>query len=552
MSEDIKMVKCTVNGNQYEFKAGTTILEACRTVGIKIPHYCYHRELSIAGACRMCLVEIEKIPKLQIACYMTVGDDMVIHTENERVKKARQAMLEFHLVNHPLDCPVCDQAGECKLQEYYMLHGKYMARLQENKVKKHKKGHVLGPHVMLDQERCILCSRCVRFTSEISKTNQLGMFERGDREEIDVFPGQPLTDPYSGNVIDICPVGALTEKDFRFKTRVWFLETTDSVCTRCSRGCNITIHHKTIRTYKNDGKRINRLKPRRNNEVNRSWICDEGRFGFGYVDDINRITDPLINIGGNLNEPGWKDTLVRVADELRACASGVKNKEAAFLVSPQATNEELHLMKRVLDEQLPGSIIAFSSKNSYEPTEDDILRKADKNPNTSGAELLGVSEGQNGVIGLDELKNKIDNEQIGVLFIAYNDIFSIPGATDSGWQSALAKVDTVVFMGTNSCSTSRAAQVVLPAAAFAELDGTVTNFAGRVQRLNKAFAPLGESLPGWKIWAMLGEMLGGSYSFDAAEDVFTDLAAGNEIFSGLNYETIGSRGVALSVEKAQG
>ena len=223
MSEEIKMVKCTVNGNQYEFAAGTTILEACRSVGIKIPHYCYHRELSIAGACRMCLVEIEKIPKLQIACYMTVGDDMVIYTENERVIKARQAMLEFHLVNHPLDCPVCDQAGECKLQEYYMLHGKYIARLQENKVKKHHKGHVLGPHVMLDQERCILCSRCVRFTREISKTHQLGMFERGDREEIDIFPGQPLTDPYSGNVIDICPVGALTEKDFRFKTRVWFL-----------------------------------------------------------------------------------------------------------------------------------------------------------------------------------------------------------------------------------------------------------------------------------------------------------------------------------------
>ena len=328
--------------------------------------------------------------------------------------------------------------------------------------------------------------------------------------------------------------------------------TTESICTRCSRGCNITIHHKTIRTYKNDGKRINRFKPRRNNEVNRSWICDEGRFGFDYVDDLSRLADPQVNIEGNLNEPGWKDSLVRVADELRSCASGVRNKEAAFLVSPQATNEELHLMKRVLDEQLPGSIIAFTSKNSLEPTEDDLLRKADKNPNSRGASIIGFSEGQNGVIGLDELKNKIDNEQIGVLFIAYNDILAIAGATDTGWQSALEKVDTLVFMGTNSCSTSQAAQVVLPAAAFAEQDGTITNFEGRVQKLNKAFAPLGESLPGWQIWAMLGEMTGGSYRFDTAEDVFADLAANNEVFSGLSYETIGSGGVALEGQKAQG
>ena len=231
------MLKTVIDGKEYSFAEGTTILEAAKSVGIDIPHYCYHPGLSIAGACRMCLIEIEKIPKLQIACYMTVGEGMVVHTQTERVKKARKAMLEFHLVNHPLDCPVCDQAGECGLQIYYMTHGLYISRLGENKVKKAKKAFRIGPYVMLDQERCILCSRCVRFSNENVENQRAGDFRaRRPRANWMSSPARKLDNPYSVNVVDICPVGALTEREFRFKTRVWYLESAESICPALRQG----------------------------------------------------------------------------------------------------------------------------------------------------------------------------------------------------------------------------------------------------------------------------------------------------------------------------
>ena len=222
-------------------------------------------------------------------------------------------MMEFHLVNHPLDCPVCDQAGECKLQIYYMEHGQHISRVRENKVKKSKKAVQIGPHVMLDQERCILCSRCVRFCNEIPRTSELGMFNRGDREVIDTFPGRELDNPYSANVVDLCPVGALLSKDFRFKTRVWYLEQADSVCPGCSRGCNMIIDYNLRRPWKNDGRRLSRVRPRYNGEVNDWWMCDEGRFGLGYVDDESRITSPLTKIDAEQVPAGWDEAVETAA-----------------------------------------------------------------------------------------------------------------------------------------------------------------------------------------------------------------------------------------------
>ena len=227
------MPTITIDGTSVTVEADATVIQAAEKCGIYIPRYCYHPGLPIAGSCRMCLVEVANIPKLQVACYTRVQDGMQVITNSDQVKKARQAMLEFLLSNHPLDCPVCDQSGECDLQNFYMEHGRYLSRYLENKIKR-RKAFPIGPHVVLDQERCILCTRCVRFTEQVSRSNELGVFNRGNRSVIDLVPGTSLDNAYSGNVIDICPVGALTERDFRFKCRVWYLSTAQSICNGCS------------------------------------------------------------------------------------------------------------------------------------------------------------------------------------------------------------------------------------------------------------------------------------------------------------------------------
>ena len=261
-----------IDGRQVTVEAGVTVIQAADQLGLEIPHYCYHPGLSIAGNCRMCLVEVERMPKLQIACNTRVLDGMVVRTATPRVSAARQAVLEFLLLNHPIDCPVCDQAGECKLQDYYMDYGRYHSRMPLGR--KVHKGKVIdiGPHVMLDQERCILCTRCTRFLDEVTHTSELGVFERGDHCNIDLFPGQRLDNPYSANVVDVCPVGALTSREFRFQARVWYLERTESVCAACSRGCNVDV-------YERRGE-ILRYRPRYNPDVNKLWMCDAGRLSY--------------------------------------------------------------------------------------------------------------------------------------------------------------------------------------------------------------------------------------------------------------------------------
>ena len=255
-------------------------------------------------------MEVEKNPKLQIACNTPVTEGMVVHTKSAKAEDGRRAVLEFLLANHPLDCPVCDQSGECELQNFYMNFGLYDPRFREQKVKK-KKAVAIGPHVMLDQERCILCSRCVRFTDEISKTGEFGIFNRGDRAELGLYPGQGSNNPYSGNVIDICPVGALTEQDFRFKARVWYLSSAPTVCNGCAQGCNIDVHYVLDRPHLNDGARVLRLKPRYNPDVNQWWMCDEGRFGFGWI-DRGRLT----KVRNRGVESTWEEAIAAIAAAL--------------------------------------------------------------------------------------------------------------------------------------------------------------------------------------------------------------------------------------------
>ena len=533
------MPKLTVNGKEITVPDGTNLIEAAREAGVEVPHYCYHPGLSIAGQCRLCMVDIDKVPRPQIACNTQVAEGMVVQTETERVKDTRRAMLEFHLINHPLDCPVCDQAGECFLQIYYMKHGLYDPRMTDEKVHK-PKAVPLGPHVILDAERCILCSRCVRFCDEITGTGELGIFHRGDHSEIGLFPGTALENAYSGNVIDICPVGALTDRDFRFQVRVWYLDTAKSICNGCARGCNIEIHTNKHRTHHNQGKRVARLKPRFNAEVNQWWICDAGRYGFRWIDDESRLTAPAVTVDGQSVETTWDDAVATLAGQL----SRYRPEEIGVLASPQMSNEDLWALRRLLDAL--GAIHHDFAVPPREPGEDDkLLIRADKNPNTRGARLAGLGPGAGG-LDAGGILDAAAAKKIKLLWVLHHDL-TASGFAPSRVSAALAGADTVVFQGTNASPTSERAALALPSAAYAERDGTFTNFEGRVQRFRPALTPLGEARPDWLTFGLVAARLGkagadAALTVDRADLVFAALAAAVPAFDGMLYRTLGDTG----------
>jgi len=528
------MPKLTVNGKEIEVPAGTNLIEAARRAGVEVPHYCYHPGLSIAGQCRLCMVDLEKAPRPTIACNTVAADGMVVLTESDRVRETRKSIMEFHLINHPLDCPVCDQAGECWLQIYYMQHGLYDPRMTDEKVHK-PKAVPLGPHVILDAERCILCSRCVRFCDEITGTGELGIFERGDHSEIGLFPGRELDNKYSGNVVDICPVGALTDRDFRFQVRVWYLETAKSVCPGCARGCNIEVHVNRRRPHHADGRRVARLKPRFNADVNSWWLCDAGRYGFGFVDDTDRLLVPGHREGETVSDATWDEAIAAVTATLRR----VPPEAIGVIASPKMANEDLFALRRLLD------VCAIRRVAGQVPPrvpgdQDNLLIRAAKNPNSLGAELLGLGDDARAV--LDAARGR----QIRCLWIFGHDLL------DSAWPEAevleaLRAVETVIFTGTNVNRTSVRAHWVLPAAAWVERDGTYTNFQGRVQRFRQAVEPLGQALAEWEIVGRMLAPLGEPSSATRAEHWFRQLAATVPAFAGLSYQSLGDAGRLLAV-----
>lgn len=534
------MPAITINEKSITVPDGTTIIEAAGQAGIEIPRYCYHPGLSIAGSCRMCLVEIEKMPKLQPACNTRVTDGMVVSTNSEKVKDAVSGVLEFLLINHPLDCPVCDQAGECYLQEYYMKFGLYDSRMNENKIKRHK-AEVIGPHVILDTERCVLCSRCVRFVREISHSNEIGIFNRGGQSEIRLLPDKVLDNNYSGNVVDICPVGALTDRDFRFQCRVWYLSKANSVCNGCSRGCNITVEANRQRPHHGEGRRVMRLKPRFNKEVNQWWICDEGRYGYKFIDDPSRLVQPQIRRNGEFEWLHWNDAIQEVVRRLAEAKDSAGPASVVVIASPQQTNEDLFLTRRLfgVDLGLPQLDFRVPDRNPFQG--DGFLLQADRNPNTRGAEAILLEEGGFNLAGLIEASG---HHRLKLLYVCEQDLVKKLGKDKAG--KFIGQFEFVVYQGSNENETSLLADLVLPGATYAEVEGTFTNFEGRVQKINPAVEPLGDALPAWQIMTQLGKALGFEYPWESAEEIFQELAQTVVEFESLTYEKLGEQGLKIA------
>jgi len=541
-----------IDDKQVEFKEGQTILEAARNSGIEIPHFCWHPGLSISGNCRICLVEVEKMPKLVIACSTPAQEGMIVKTKSERVIKAQNAVMEFLLINHPLDCPICDEAGECKLQDYAYKYSNGVSRFNEEKNHKDKR-ILLGPNVMFDRERCISCSRCIRFCDEIAKDPQLTFVKRGEKVTIETFPGKQLDNPYSMNVIEICPVGALTSRHFRFRSRVWDMSFTESVCPGCSRGCNTVIGARN--------NEILRIEPRENLSVNDYWLCDWGRLNTikNITDEESRVNSPKLIP----DEQYTSDSKPINVDWDEATAKAVsainthKNK-ILFIASAHSTIEDNYVLSKFAKEVLNSSDIYYISHTDID-FEDEILRRADKTPNSAVMKYLGIKEINN------ELVSKINEEFFSYCFVLNEDISSI--------------LDTSRFKGLTQLisyynESANKSDVIFPLSVYAEINGTYINFENRIQRIKPALSTLeqerliGEfsmsrldkfgahndrwtrgkvfnARPGWKIIKKISKAIGTEFTFENSEEVFFEFCKNIKGLEGLDYEKIGSKGYLI-------
>lgn len=552
------MPKITINGKELEFTPGQTVIEVATMNDIVVPHFCWHPSLTVSGNCRMCLVEIEKMPKLAISCATLAADGMVVHVDSDKAIKARNAVMEFLLINHPLDCPICDEAGECKLQDYTYKYNVGESRFDEEK--QHKEKRVpLGPRVMLDAERCIACSRCIRFCDEVVGENQLTFVRRGDRVSISAFPGKSMDNLYSMNTTDICPVGALTNRDFRFKARVWEMSKTNSICVGCARGCNDEIWVRN--------NIILRLTPRFNKDVNNYWMCDPGRLDtFKFVNN-DRIDGAQIRKDNLLVKVSYEEAVAEAVSQLKVYKPG----EIAFIGSPFATCEDNYLFVKFAKQVFNAKNIDFA-RHIIPGSGDNILLRDDKTPNTTGAELVGVKPAKDG-LDIAGIMRAIDEGRIKALYCLEDDIASI----SKEYEAALSKLNLLIVHSVNQNKTTALADIVFPAAAYAEKNGTMINFQGRIQRIRPAVATIDldrslegmamsrwdkfgtdfdkwanknrvDARPSWRLIQAMASVMGMKTRFEMAEDVFADLVNSIEEFKGLDYDVIGEKGAQLKIK----
>jgi NADH-quinone oxidoreductase subunit G len=547
MSAPAELLNVQIDGVWHQFPKGTRLIEACSKAGKFVPHYCYHPRLSSPGNCRMCLIEMGMpklgpdrkpelgedgkpvtnwIPRPQISCAQDIAEGMAVRTDSPLVRECRHGVMEFLLINHPLDCPICDQAGECQLQEFSVQYGTGGSRFLEEKVKKPKRVE-LGPRVTLDDERCILCSRCIRFMKEVAKDDVLGFASRGSHSYLTAHPGKKLDSNYSLNTVDICPVGALTSTDFRFKMRVWFLKETKSICTSCATGCNTVIGSRENVIY--------RQTPRENDEVNAVWMCDYGRLNFHYVNSPERLTKPKVRSGSVQQEANWTAAIARAADDLQRFQAD----EIAVVASGKMTNEELWLTKKLIEAlgtKYHDVIPRFGEK-------DDILLSSIRNPNAVGAQLIGVSQEEPGKL-LPEIANRVKAGNIKAVLALGEDLSSFLESAD------LQKLEALVVLDVLPNETVNQATTLLPGLTFAEKRGSMINIKGRLQRLNRAIQGPGEARDDWEILRDLLQRLTGSNGVYLIEDVFRQMTGAVSELQGLSLSKIGDLGIQIQQQPA--
>ncbi len=505
------MAKIIIDSQEIDCRDGVSVLQAALDAGWDVPHYCYHPALKVVASCRLCLMEMKMpdprtrepawSPKLVPSCQTPVRDGLECRFDSDAVKKARQAALEFLLLDHPLDCPVCDQAGECYLQDYSYKFGRTESRMVDRKHTTAKKD--IGPRTLLYSDRCVMCTRCIRFTRDISGTHELCAVNRGSRKEIDVFPGHPLDNPLQGNVVDICPVGSMLSKDFQFKQRVWLLKETPSICPGCAVGCSIRIDHADGTIY--------RIKPRYNPQVNGCWMCDEGRFGFKYVHDTKRIAAPVVRRGLEATMPGW-DEIPRIARyrfEEHVRQHGAD--KVVVVLSPFMACEEAWLLIRFIREIAPDAILTagpvptdgedqhFPVGATGDAVKFTILKE--KCPNRRGIEMLLEAAGGETL----SFETFVEKAQAGAFGAAW-----IVGGSPQPWVDKdigklAGKFDLLVVQDTFENALTAGATVVLPACAWSEREGSFVNAAGLVQPFDRAIdPPEGAKRDGQYLYEMAG------------------------------------------------
>src|SRR5579884_1578021 len=544
-----QLLNVQIDGVWMQFPKGTRVIEACGQAGKFIPRYCYHPKLSSPGNCRMCLIEmgmpkmgpdrkpvlgadgkpeIAWIPRPQISCAQDVAEGMGIRTDSPLVRDCRNGVMEFLLINHPLDCPICDQAGECRLQEFSVDHGLGQSRFLENKVKKPKNVEI-GPRVTLDGERCILCTRCIRFMQEIAHDDVLGIVDRGSYNTSACHPDRKLDSNYSLNTVDISPVGALTSSDFRFKMRVWFLKETKSICTSCATGCNTIIGSREDVIY--------RQTPRQNDYVNSCWMCDYGRLNFKYLEAETRLVEPRVRLGGKLAATDWPTAIAHAALQLKETPAS----DIAIIASARMTNEELWLTSQLAKSLGVRAIDIVPRREAG----DNILLSEDRNPNTNGVRLILGLDSEPGA-KLMTLADAVRSGQIKALAVLGENAMHL-GLT----VEQLARLPTLIVMDILENEATERATVVLPSCGFAEKRGSMINGRGRLQRLNRAVRPPGNARDDWEILRDLLQAVGGGDSLHSVDQVFRRLSETVPQFAGLTLNKIGDLGVQiLQMEEA--
>jgi NADH-quinone oxidoreductase subunit G len=532
-------VTLTIDGKPVTVEKGKTVLQAAIESGISVPYYCYHPGIGVDGSCRVCIVKIEKMPKLQTSCSTTCTEGMIVSTRTPEVEAARAGVFEFLLVNHPLDCPVCDKGGECPLQDFSYTFGPDQSRMEFPRRVFDGDGVKadvdFGPTLMLNRNRCILCTRCVRFMREIDGDAQINIIDRGYGSEIATFQEEGVHSLISGNLMDVCPVGAITTRDYRFKSRPWDNpNAADTICTQCARGCNVTAWIKAKPEWAK-GSRLIRFTPRFNPEVNDYWMCDIGRFEYHWIEGDDRLRKPLVKAENGLQQPvAWRDATAKLADRL--AAAGTANPEGVrFLLSAHASHEELFMFRRLAEELMgdtgPGTIsVSWRYSEKPQPPDTKFKVPAVDAPNVNGARIFGFVGGAPGdevrEANISALREAVEGGRVTTLYVF--DPGPEGSLGDTKWivdARASGKLGLLIVQGVLLTELARAADFVLPGASYVEKEASYTNERGRLQSTARAIPAPGDAMEDWEIVVNVGLALGVKFEYTAAAHVRGDIAA---------------------------